>query len=235
MSSSKVVIFGTGDIGELAHFYLDNDSSHEVVAFCADGEFIDASEYRGLPVVPFEEVVRQYPPDDFDMFVALSYAKLNEVRAQKYHEAKDKGYDLISYVCSRSVMWGDTEIGDNCFIFENQTIQPFVKIGNNVTMWSGNHIGHGSTIGDHCFMTSHVVVSGHVKIGEYSFLGVNATLRDGMTLAPRTVVGAGATVVKDTEEGGVYVGVAASLKSKQGAGVKYFSQTRYEDREGDEG
>src|SRR5581483_3111953 len=172
----------------------------------------------------------RYPPGDFAMFVALSYSKLNEVRALKYHEAKAKGYELISYVCTRSVMWGDTEIGDNCFIFENQTIQPFVKIGNNVTMWSGNHIGHGSTIGDHCFMTSHVVVSGHVDIGASSFLGVNATLRDGLKIAPRSVIGAGATIVKDTVEGGVYIGVAATLKSEDGSKIGYFTQTNYAQR-----
>lgn len=226
----KVVVFGTGDIGQLAHFYLSHDSPHEVVAFCADGAFIQSREFLGLPIVPFEEVVSAYPPDEFRMFVALSYRRLNETRARKYAAAKAKGYTLISYVCSRSVRWGDTEIGDNCFIFENQTIQPFVRIGNNVTMWSGNHIGHHSTIGDHCFLTSHVVVSGHVDIGPYSFLGVNSTLRDGVKLASRSVIGAGATIVKDTVEGGVYVGVAAELRPGDGSTIRYFTHTRYEDR-----
>jgi len=227
---SRVVIFGTGDIGQLAHFYLGHDSPDEVVAFCADGKYVDSKKYLGLPLVPFEEVVDRYPPDDFRMFVALSYSKLNQVRAQKYAEAKDKGYELISYVSTRSVIWDGIEIGDNAFIFENQTIQPFGKIGNNVTLWSGNHIGHHSTIGDHCFLTSHVVVSGHVTIGPYCFLGVNSTLRDGITLAPRTVVGAGTTIVKNTVEGGVYMGPKAELKSTDSSGLKYFTQTRYEDR-----
>ena len=50
--------------------------------------------------------------------------------------------------------------GDNCFILEDNTVQPFVTIGNNVTLWSGNHIGHDSVIEDDCFISSHVVVSG---------------------------------------------------------------------------
>jgi sugar O-acyltransferase (sialic acid O-acetyltransferase NeuD family) len=227
---SKIIIFGPGNIGELALFYLQRDSSHEVVAFCADGESIGSADAFGLPLIPFEETVDKYSPDDFSMFVALGYRDLNAVREQKYHEAKSKGYELISYVCSRSVMWGDTEIGDNCFIFENQTIQPFVKIGNNVTMWSGNHIGHHSSIGDHCFITSHVVVSGHVAVGDASFLGVNSTLKDGITLAPRTVIGAGATRLKDTVEGGVYIGVAAKLRHKDGKELGYFKETNYQQK-----
>ena len=228
---SKVVIFGPGDIGQLALFYLRNDSEHDVVAFCSDASAIDSNQAFGLPLVAFEEVVEKYPPDEFAMFVALSYRDLNALREKKYYEAKGKGYVLISYVCSKSVMWGDTEIGDNCFIFENQTIQPFVRIGNNVTMWSGNHIGHHSSIGDHCFLTSHVVVSGHVEIGSSCFLGVNSTLKDGIKLAPRTVIGAGATRLKNTVEGGVYVGVAANLLSRDGRKLKYFKETNYKKRD----
>ena len=228
--SKKLVIFGTGDIGQLAHFYLTHDSPYEVAAFSADAAYINSREFIGLPVVPFEEVTNTHPPDAYDLFVALSYSRLNEVRARKYEEAKAKGYELVSYVCSRSVIWPGVEIGDNCFIFENQTIQPFVKIGNNVTLWSGNHIGHHSTIGDHCFLTSHVVVSGHVIIEPYCFLGVNCTLRDGIKIALGGVIGAGATIVKDTVENGVYTGPAAELRSTDSANLRYFTQTRYEDR-----
>lgn len=207
----KVIIFGTGDIGQLVHFYFTHDSPYEVVAFTADRDFIKEKEFLALPVVPFEEIEISYPPDEFNMFVALSYSKLNKVRAEKYEDAKSKGYKLVSYVCSKSVYWDDPEIGDNCFIFENQTIQPFVKIGNNVTIWSGNHIGHHSVIGEHCFISSHVVISGHVTIEPYCFLGVNSTIRDGITIARECVIGAGAIILEDTIEKGVYKGKATEL------------------------
>jgi sugar O-acyltransferase (sialic acid O-acetyltransferase NeuD family) len=226
----KLVIFGTGDVGQLAHFYFTHDTQREVVAFCSDGAFIDSKTYQGLPVVPFETILETHPPDAFDMFVALSYRNVNKVRAEKYDAVKQKGYHLPSYVCSKSVLWDDARIGENCFIFENQTIQPFVTIGNNVTMWSGNHIGHHSIIGDHVFITSHVVVSGHVEIGSHCFLGVNSTLTDGIKLAPRTVVGAGATVIKNTVEEGVYRGPVAELRAVSSSKLRYFTKTRYEDR-----
>jgi len=200
----KVVIFGTGDFAQVAYFYLTNDSPYEIVAFTANKDSIKEKELFGLPVIPFEEVENHYPPDRFGMFIAIGYSNVNKVRANKYYEAKTKGYELISYMNSKATHWGDTEIGDNCFIFENQTIQPFVKIGNNVVIWSGNHIGHHSVIGDHCFITSHVVISGNVKIGPYCFLGVNATIRDGITIARECVIGAGAVILKDTRENAVY-------------------------------
>ena len=223
----KVVVFGTGSLGQMAHFYLTHDSEYEIAAFCVDGAYITSSDFNNIPVVPFEDIVDTHPPDQYDMFVAIGYNKLNQTRANKYQESKSKGYKLINYICSRSVIWDGVEFGDNCFIFENQTIQPFVTIGSNVILWSGNHIGHHSVIGDHCFLTSHVVVSGHVSIGSYSFLGVNSTLQDGINLAPRTVVGAGAVLIKDTVEGGVYTAPPAKLRTTRVDRVRYFSNTPY--------
>jgi hypothetical protein len=98
------------------------------------------------------------------MFIAVSYAKLNKVRERKYYEAKKLGYQLVSYINSKCTWLTPFAHGDNYFVFEDNTVQPFVKMGNNVTLWSGNHIGHHSTIYDHNFISSHVVVSGHCTI-----------------------------------------------------------------------
>jgi sugar O-acyltransferase (sialic acid O-acetyltransferase NeuD family) len=211
---AKVVIFGTGDIAKLAQYYFVRDSEHEAVAFTVDRAYRTVSEFCGLPVVDFEEVAATYPPSAYQMFVALSYAKMNRVRAEKYYLAKTMGYHLVSYVSSRCSFLTDHPVGENCFILEDNTIQPFVRIGNNVTLWSGNHIGHDSSIQDHCFLASHIVVSGHVSISQYCFIGVNATLRNSINIATGTLIGAGAVIMKDTVERGVYLPQRAELYSK---------------------
>lgn len=193
---AKLVIFGTGKIAEVAYFYFTNDSEHRVVAFTNGKDFINQPTFLGLPIVAFEEIEKHYPPEDYSLFIAIGYLQRNTIRAQRYLEAKQKGYRLETYISSRATYYG-TPVGDNCFIFENNVIQPFVAIGNNVTLWSGNHIGHHSTIMDHCFVSSHVVISGSCTIKENCFLGVNSTLRDNITLGRFTVVGAGAIVMKD--------------------------------------
>jgi sugar O-acyltransferase (sialic acid O-acetyltransferase NeuD family) len=206
-----LVIFGAGDIASVAHFYFTHDTERKVVAFTVDQEYLKETTYCGLPVVPFETITSQYPPDQYELFVAVSYAKMNQVRAQKCEEAKAKGYHLASYISSKATVWPGTPFGDNCFILEDNTIQPFTKIGNHVTLWSGNHIGHHSTISDNCFITSHVVVSGGVVVGENCFIGVNATLRDHITLGKHCIIGAASLILKDTEDYGVYIGNPAEL------------------------
>lgn len=209
----QLVIFGSGDIAQLAHYYFSTDSEYEVAAFTVDASYIQEPEFCGLPVVAFEDAFLKYPPEHYDFFVALSYSKLNAVRKEKFLAAKEKGYKLVSFISSRATVLNDGKIGENCFIFEDNTIQPFVRIGNNVTLWSGNHIGHHSVIKDHTFIASHVVVSGGVEIGEQCFVGVNATLRDHIKVGDRCVIGAGALLLGDAEPEGVYIG-AATERSK---------------------
>jgi sugar O-acyltransferase (sialic acid O-acetyltransferase NeuD family) len=195
----KLIIYGTGLVAEVADFYFRTDTDYEVSAFTNAAEFVSEKEFAGRPLVPFEELEGAYPPGEHDIFIALGYNKTNQIRQARYGEAKGKGYTCATYISPRASYYG-TPVGDNCFILEDNTIQPFVKIGNNVTLWSGNHIGHHSTIRDHVFISSHVVVSGNCDIGENCFLGVNATLRDNIRLGRFVVVASGAAVMKDCEE-----------------------------------
>jgi sugar O-acyltransferase (sialic acid O-acetyltransferase NeuD family) len=203
--SRKLVLFGAGDIAQLAWFYFTHDSDREVAAFTVDRAYLQGDSFQGLPLVPFEEVEQHYPPAEYDMFVAVSYAKRNTVRETKVAEATAKGYALASYVSTRLTIFPGTPVGRNCFLLEDNTIQPFVTIGDNVTLWSGNHIGHHSTIGDNCFITSHVVISGGVQVGRNCFIGVNTTVRDHVQIGDRCLIGAGSLILNSTPPGTVYV------------------------------
>lgn len=206
----NLVIFGAAEQAELAHYYFSQHSYYQVVAFAVDAAYLQQSQFCGLPILPFEGIDKQFSPHFHDFFVALGYSKLNQNRREKYLVAKALGYRMASYISPAATKLNNGKFGDNCFVLEDNTIQPFVTIGNNVTLWSGNHIGHHSTIHDHCFIASHVVISGGVEIGESCFVGVNATLRDHIRVGSRCVIGAGALLLADAEPNGVYIGQATA-------------------------
>lgn len=205
----QLVIFGTGDIAELAHYYFSTDSEYEVVAFVVDREYLVHESFCGLPVVLMEDLEKTYPPSAFALFVALSYSKLNRIRKEKFEAGLALGYKFASYVSSRATVLNEGRIGQNCFVLEDNTVQPFAQVGDNVTLWSGNHVGHHSCIGDHSFVASHVVISGGVKIGKQCFIGVNATIRDHIEIGDKCVIGAGVTLLRDAASDGVYVNASA--------------------------
>lgn len=207
-----VIIFGVLDTAELAHYYLTADSSeYYVKAFTVHREFLKSNIFKGLPVVAFEDLPELFPPQEHFLFAPMTGKRMNRMRESVYKEGKEKGYQFISYVSSKASVF-DNQIGENCFILEDNTLQPYTTIGNNVVMWSGNHIGHHGRIDDHVFFTSHVVLSGHCHVESYSFFGVNSTIRDYTKIARGTLVGMSASVTKDTEEWGVYLGNPAKKK-----------------------
>jgi sugar O-acyltransferase (sialic acid O-acetyltransferase NeuD family) len=204
----KLILFGDSAFGEIAYEYFTHDSSYEVIAFTVNREYLKKETLFGLPVVPFEEVDQLYPPDTHEMHVALVYNQLNRVRIRIYEQAKQKGYTLANYISSRTFLWRNVTLGDNVFIFEDNTVQPFVKLGSNIVMWSGNHIGHHSIIEDHNFISSHVVVSGFCTIGSSCFLGVNATIGNNVEIGKDSFIGAGTLVTRS-------VGAGVFLKNNQ--------------------
>ena len=194
----KLIIFGNGEIAEIANFYFSQFTNYEIVCFTIDDEFIKENKFCNKPIVPFVDIEKNFSPKEYDLHVAISYQKLNQLREKKYLEAKNKNYTLASYVSvSSHINLNKIIFGENCFILENQTIQNDVKIGNNVMIWSSNHIGHNSTIGDHTYISSNVVISGHCEIGSRCFFGVNSSIADFCKIEDDCFIGMGANVNKD--------------------------------------
>lgn len=201
-----LIIFGNGEIASMAYEYFTYDSEYEVKAFSISEEYIDQPTFHGLPVIGLSAVAETFPPDTCAAFVAIGDSKLNRVRAELCAHVKALGYTLASYISSKAFVWHNAKIGENCFILENNVIQPFVEIGNDVTLWSGNHIGHRSVIEDHVFVSSHVVISGFCRIGAYSFLGVNAAIGHGVTIASDNFVSIACSITQSTEPDKIYQG-----------------------------
>lgn len=197
MPERDLIIIGDSAFAEIAYEYFTHDSAFRVVAFSVEGEFMTRESLFGLPVVAFEDLETHFDPASHHFYAALVYNQMNRLRTRLYQAAKAKGYRPASYISSRAFVWPNAQIGEHCFIFEDNTVQPFVRIGANVVLWSGNHIGHHSSIRDHCFISSHVVVSGFCTVGESCFIGVNATFGNNLEVGDDCLIGAGALIAKD--------------------------------------
>jgi sugar O-acyltransferase (sialic acid O-acetyltransferase NeuD family) len=218
----RLIIFGAGQIAQVAHYCFTEDSDYDVVGFTVDADFMESDQAMGLPLVAFEEVEQRFPPDQCDIFIAMAFGKLNRFREEKFQAARQKGYRLAHYVSSRAFVWRGFEPRENLFLLEHNTIQPFVSIGENTTLWSGNHVGHHATIGTNVFIASHVVVSGAVTIGDNCFIGVNATIADNINIGARCLIGAGALILHDAADGGVYPATATERSKVPSDRIRNF-------------
>jgi sugar O-acyltransferase (sialic acid O-acetyltransferase NeuD family) len=202
--TAKLVIIGDSAFAEVAYEYFQFDSAYEVVGFAVERAFLKTEQLCGLPVIALEDIEARFPPAGHAAFAAVVYTQLNRLRARLAAMAKAKGYKLASYVSPKAFVWRNVKIGEHCFIFENNVIQPFVEIADNVVLWSGNHIGHHSKVQSNAFISSHVVISGFCVIGENSFIGVNTAVANNITIAKDNWIGPGVVISKNTNPGELY-------------------------------
>ena len=156
----KLVIFGVGETAVMLYNCFTHDSEYEVCAFTANKAYIASNTLRDLPVVDFDSVEDLFPPNEFEMFVAISSTNVNSLRKRIYNECKKKGYKFANYISSKADIGYEVVIGDNCAVMGNTSIQQFTRIGNDVIMFNNNVIGHSSVIKDHVFISSCIAMSG---------------------------------------------------------------------------
>ncbi len=201
---SKVLIFGTGDLSEIVYGSISRDESYEVCGFTLHEKYLHKTTFQGLDVVPFEQIEELFPPDEFEMFVAVGYNRINRARSEIYAQCKQKNYNMVTYISPRASLLGNVVTGDNCFVGENTVIRTSTRIGNGVIIGACCYIGQNTTIGDHCFVAQSASLSGNLTIDEHAFIGPNATIRDRIHIGSSCVIGAGAVILGSTVPHGVY-------------------------------
>ena len=192
---ADIVIFGAGQIAEVAKVYIDAHSSDRIVAFTVDAAFKKSETFHGLPLMAWEDLEKKFPPGSVKLLGPLSYQNLNELRRDRHLEGKRRGYEFASFIHPASHVYTE-DIGENCFILEANVIQPFVHIGAGLMMWSGNHIGHHAQIGDYCFISTHVGLGSGVRLGERCFLAGKVGIDSGVEIGAGCFLGGGAVVKK---------------------------------------
>jgi sugar O-acyltransferase (sialic acid O-acetyltransferase NeuD family) len=202
---ADIVIFGAGQIAEVARVYIDAHGPDRIVGFTVDEAFVQAETLHGLPVVAWERLESRFPPDQVKILGPLSYRRLNDFRRDRHLEGKRRGYSFASFIHPASHIY-TTDIGENCFILEGNVIQPFARIGQGVIMWSGNHIGHHSVVGDHCFIASQVGIGSGVSLGERCFLGGQVGIETSVQIGACSFLGGGARVKRNLGPESVVLG-----------------------------
>jgi sugar O-acyltransferase (sialic acid O-acetyltransferase NeuD family) len=203
------IIVGTGSFADVAAFYLQHDSDYRVAGFARSTVEAGEDHHGDRPLFALDAIQDHFDPASTQVFVAVGYRRMNDLRLSLMDEVREKGFGLLSFVSSRANHWigvpNGTQIGENVFIFEDNTLQPFTSIGDGTILWSGNHLGHHSTIGRGCFISSHVVISGECRIGDNCFIGVNASIADTVAVGNRNLIGPGAFIQKSTKDNQVFL------------------------------
>lgn len=198
-----MIVFGAGQLAEVLTHYLSEDPAFNLVGYTVDRSFLpEKREFKGRPVVAWEDIESAYPPDRFHLLGPVSYKDNNRFRRDRYLEAKAKGYQFASFIHPSSHIAG-AEIGENSIILEECTVQPYAKIGVCSILWSKVHIGHHAQIGDFCFFASFCGIAGNARVGDCTFFGGQSGLIDNLSVGADCIIAAGTTLTKSVPDGSV--------------------------------
>jgi sugar O-acyltransferase (sialic acid O-acetyltransferase NeuD family) len=197
----NIILFGAGKQAELTWYLLKNDTPHNVVAFCVEEPYLNPEKPTlfHLPVLGITEVLNRFPADQYAFHIAIGE---NKARENMYTLLKSKGYSFINYISSKAKVWPDLVVGENVFIGQASSIQPFVTIGNN-SIILGSLIGHHTVIGNHALLSC-VSTGGSVTIGDHTFVGLNCAIREHVKIGQNNIIGSGCIITKDTDDDSVY-------------------------------
>lgn len=199
---ADIVIFGAGQLADVAKAYLDRFSEDRVVGFTVDAAYLEHPQRHGLPVVAWETLEAVFPPDQVQLLGPLSYQRLNRLRRDRHIEARARGYDFTSFV-HPSVHNMAEAVGTNCFVLENCVLQPYSVLGEGVMIWSGTHVGHHCKIGDFCFLSSLVGLASGVTVEPGCMIGGQVGVDNGLTIGAESYLQSRAMVRRNVPQGSV--------------------------------
>lgn len=213
----KTIIYGNGAMAKVLYSYARH--SMEIAGFTVDDVCIaeGVTEYLGLPLIPFSHVEELLKPSEHQMLIAMGFIDMNDMRTQKYLEAKQKGYTFTSYIHHGFMLHDGVTIGENSIILDHVSIHPGCTLGHSTFISSNVNIGHDCTIADNNWINAGVAIAGGCHIGAGCFFGVNSSLGHGVSVGTKNFIAANTVVTKSTDDSQVYLsepGQLFKLKSK---------------------
>ncbi len=123
----------------------------------------------------------------------------------------ENGFKIVNLIHKSALISPSAIVEENAGIL----IMPYVvinakaKIEKGVILNTSSVIEHECVIGEFSHVSVGAKCAGNVKIGKNCFLGINSCVLPNLSLADDSILGGGATLVKNQDEKGVFVGVPA--------------------------
>lgn len=201
----EIIIAGNSITAEIVYQYLSQDSRYRVVAFAVDEEYVTGDQFCGLPQIGFKSLSTKFNPANVRLVMAIGYKNINKNRQNIFEKLKEEGFHFETYIHPDAKIFNGNKIGEGSLVLANTVVEPFSVIGKNCVVWANCTIGHHSKIEDHTWIASGTVIAGEGVVKNNTFLGVNVTVANQVTVEAFNVIGGSTFIAKDTKPNEVYL------------------------------
>ena len=200
-----LIIIGAGGHGRVIADIAQKLGVYETISFLDDS---DTKESMGLPIVGKTSDITKYI-EVADVFVAIGN---NTVRGEFVESLLAMGANIPTLIHPSAVIGACVEIGVGTAIMAGAVVNPCSKLGKGVIVNTCSSVDHDCIIDDYCHIAVGAHVAGKVNLGEKVWIGAGVTIKNNVSICSDCIVGAGAVVIKDIIEVGIYIGIPAKMR-----------------------
>jgi sugar O-acyltransferase (sialic acid O-acetyltransferase NeuD family) len=204
----KLAVIGSGDLGKQIVQLALESNDYIISGFFDDFETI-GNLVHGYPILgSIESIQQHFENRTFDeLLIGIGY---------KHMEIRHRLFERFQYqipfgkiIHTSCIIHNSVSIGSGSILYSGTHVDMGAKISENCLIYNGCIIAHDTQIASHTILSPGVKIAGFSKIESLVNLGIGTIISDNVTVAMGTKTGAGAVVVKDIDESGLYVGIPA--------------------------
>jgi len=211
MQKQKVVLIGGGGHCRACIDVIEATEQYTILGVLDDHLAI-ASSILDYTIIGTDAEISRYHSEGCMFLITVGQIKSSKIRGAIFNLLKENEGKLITPISPKAYVSKYAEIGYGTIVMHGATVNANASIGNNCILNTGCNIEHDVSIGSNTHISTSAMVNGGCEIGNYVFIGSNATISNHVKISDNSIIGAGAVVINDIVEPGIYVGNPAIKK-----------------------
>lgn len=194
---NRLIIIGAGGHGKVV---ADNayKNGYENICFVDDNV---KGDVMGFPVITTCDNIEGLNDGNTDFIIGIGNNAFRKLIAETYD------VNWVSIVHPSAQVAFNAEIGKGTVVMANAVINASAIVGVHCIINTGAIVEHDNVIEDYVHISPNAALGGTTCIRTLTHIGIGATVKNNIDICSNCIISAGAVVVKNIKEKGIYVGV----------------------------
>ena len=200
---NRLVIIGAGGHGKAV---ADNALKNGYTAI----NFVDdavTGDCVGFPILGEFSEIERLNDGNTDFIIGIGDNATRKMIAETFD------VNWVTLVHPSAQIAVNVTIGKGTVVMAGAVVNACASIGKHCIVNTGSVVEHDNVIEDFVHISPKVALGGTVSVGKSTHIGIGATVSNNVNICGDCIVGAGAVVIKEIDDGGIYIGVPARKKT----------------------